>query len=265
MARRKLKKEEMRTDPFRQFLARTFAMTENSLEHHWQAYAAGFIAVVAAVAGIYYYIGYLHDKNDASSALLSEVIETSEAPVLKPGDPQREDYLKSGMKVFTNPEERSSELKKKIDELQAKGASDDQEKAARYLKAADLAMSGSQAEALKILDELEKDSSIRTVAIGLKARIAESQKDAAKAESLYTQLSKMNSDDLPEPMGLNLLGQFYERQGRKAEAVQAYEEALKKIETARKSNAENGPGKPPAPKNDQMESRLKDRVRELKA
>lgn len=265
MARRKLKKEEMRTDPFRQFLARTFAMTENSMEHHWQAYVAGFIIIVAAVAGIYYYIGYLQDKSAASSLLLSEVIETAEAPVLPAGDPQRADYLKNGMTVFTSAEERSAELRKKIDELNAKGASDDQEKAALYMKAANLAWSGSHAEALRILDELEKDSSFKPVVIGLKARIAESQKDAAKAEALFTQLSKLKSDDLPEPMGLTMLGQFYERQGKKPEAVQAYEEAIKRINSARKTDSAAKPGQPPAQKNDQMESRLKERVKELKA
>jgi len=265
MAGRKLKKEEMRRDPFREFLARTFAMTENSLEHHWQAYAGGFIVVIAAVAGIYYYIDHSAQKKDASSALMSEIVDTAEAPVLPAGAPERAEYLKNGMKVFTTSDERSAELRKKIDELNAKGASGYQEKGSLYLKASDLARAGSYSEAVKILDGLEKDSKFAPLALGLKARISELQNDPSKAESIYTQLSKIKGETFPEPMGLTMLGEFYERRGKKAEAVAAYEEALKVIAGKREKITDKKEQPQSMQQKDAMETKLRDRVKELKA
>jgi tetratricopeptide (TPR) repeat protein len=265
MAKRKLKKEEMRTDPFRKFLGKVFSTTELSLEHHWQAYIAALIVVIAAVSGIYYYIDYANQKKETASVLLSEVMDISQAPVLQAGDPQRADYLKAGLKVYTSQDERSADLKKKIDELDAKGASRYQEKTALYLKASDFARSGSYPDALKILDELEKDSVFKSSALELKARIYEAQNDSAKAESIYTQLSTLNSGNFPEPMGLSILAQFYERQGKKDEARKTCEEALKIIASKKEKPAvSKEPGPQPQPQKDSMESRLKDKVKELK-
>lgn len=266
MAGRKLKKVEMRRDPFREFLARTFTTTENSLEHHWQVYLAGFLIIVGAVAGIYYYIDHLQQKKDTSSALLSEIMDTADAPVLPAGDPQRADYLKNGMKVFGTTEERSSELKKKIDELGAKGSSDFQEKAASYLRASDLARTGSYPESLKLLEALERDNSFAALSLSLQARIHEAMGDQAKAESIFTRLSTLKNATLPAPMGLTLLAEFYERQGKKSEALKAYEDALKVISEAKALTPDKkDQASAQTQQRDSMETRLKDKVKELKA
>jgi len=270
MAGRKLKKEEMRTDPFREFLARTFTMTEHSLERHWQIYIMGFVVVVAAIAGIYYYVDYLKDKRDAASALLSEIIDTADATIIPSNDPKRADYLKNGMTVFSTADERSSELKKKTENLKSSGGSAFQQKAASYLRASDLAKAGSYDEALKILETLEKDSHFTALALSLQARICEARKDTAKAESFYTRLSALKTDSLPEPMGLFSLADFYERLGKKSEALKTYESALKVIEEQKAKPAEKMKKNPPAAQQqqqqqgDSLETRMRERIRELK-
>ena len=104
------------------------------------------------------------------------------------------------------------------------------------------------------------------LSLSLQARIHEAIGDTAKAETIFTRLSTLKSATLPSPMGLTLLAEFYERQGKKSEALKAYEDALKVISDAKVQPADKkDQAAAQSQQRDSMETRLKERVKELKA
>lgn len=269
MVKRKLKKEEIRKDPFREFLAKTFSEIETSLEVYWKYYLLGFGVIVLSVAGIYFYMENLQVKNEKNDLLVNEILEIADAPVMAKDNPERENYVKSGMKTYLSDDEKSSELYKKINELIANGPKKSQKNTAMMAKASDLARRGSYEESLKILDEIAKDERFKVSALQLKARIYEMQNDFAKAENFYKEISNLNAPDLPKPLGIEMLGEFYQRNNKKEEALKAYNEALKILQEEKAKIRENSK-MPPATfvlgngaDQDVLETKLKEKIGEL--
>lgn len=269
MVRRKLKKEEIRKDPFREFLAKTFSELETSLEVYWKYYLLGFGLIVLSVAGVYFYMENLQLKNEKNNLLVYEILEIADAPVMTKDNPERENYVKNGIKIYLTDEEKSSELNKKINELIANGPKKSQKNAALMAKASDLARKGSYEESLKILEEIAKDDRFKVSALQLKAKIYEIQNDFTKAENIYKEISNLNTADLPKPLGIKMLGEFYQRNNKKDDALKAYKNALKILQDEKAKIRESNK-KPPATlflgneaNQDLLESKLKEKIGEL--
>ncbi len=269
MIKRKLKKEEIRKDPFREFLGKAFSEIETSLEENWKAYLIGFAIVVLSVAAIYFYMEERQLKYEKNLLLVSEILEISDAPIMAKDNPDRQKYLNSGMKVYLSEEEKSEELNKKINEFMAGGPNKNQKSIVLMVKAADLAKKKSYDESLKILEEISKNSPFKVSALLLKAKIYEIQSDYSKEENVYKEISTLEAKDLPKPFGMEMLGEFYQKNGKKDEALKAYNEALKFLED-KKAKLKRNDNKPPETfilgndgNQDQLETRLKEKVREL--
>jgi tetratricopeptide (TPR) repeat protein len=266
MVKRKLKKEEIRKDPFREFLAKAFSEIETSLEVYWKYYLLGFGLVVLTVAGIYFYMEDRQLKNEKNELFVNEILEIADAPVMAKDNPERENYVKNGVKTYLTDDEKSSELNKKINELIANGPTKSQKNTVMMAKASDLARKGSYEESLKILDEIAKDDRFKVSALLLKAKIYEMQNDFAKAENVYKEISSVNTLDLPKPLGIEMLGEFYQRNNKKEEALKAYNDALKILQDEKAKIRENNK-KPPATfvlgneaNQDMLESKLKEKI-----
>lgn len=269
MVKRKLKKEEIRKDPFREFLAKTFSEIETSLEEYWKYYFAGFVVIVFLVAGIYFYMENKQIKNEKNNLLVNEILEISDSPVMAKDNPDRQKYLNNGLKTYLSEEEKSDELNKKINELMAGGANKSQKNIALMTKASDFARKGNYDESLKILEEISKDSRLKVSALILKAKIYEMQNDFTKAENIFKEISTIESEDLPKPLGIKMLGEFYERNGKKDEALKAYNDALKFLQDEKAKIKGNDRVLPVTfvlgneGNQDQLEAKLKEKIGEL--
>ncbi len=241
MQRRKLKKQEIRKDPFREFLAKTFTEIETSFETNWKSYLFGFIALIVAVALIYFYIQGVQLKKEKTSYLITQILETAQAPVLDKNDPIRDNYKKSQMKYFTSSDDKTTELKKQIKEFEDLSPSKDQKCAVMLAKASSDAKSGNYSEALKTLEEISRNSKYRPSALQMMANIYEIQKDNEKAENIYKELAKLNSPDLPKPIGLKLLADFYERQNKMDDAIKTYKDILTFMEQNKNKESKEPP------------------------
>lgn len=269
MVKRKLKKEEIRKDPFREFLAKTFSEIESSLEEYWKYYLIGFGLLVLIVAGVYFYMDNHQRKMEQNDLLVNEILEIADAPVMAKDNPDRERYVKSGMKTYLTDEERFSELNRKINELFANGPSKSQKNGSMMAKASLLAKRGNYDESLKIADEIFKDSRFKVSALMLKGRIYEIQNDFSKAEVVYKEISELNTNDLPKPLGLKFLGEFYQRNNKKDEALKAYNNVLKILQDEKANTKETMKIPPPTVmieggnEQDFLETKVREKIKEL--
>lgn len=241
MQKRRLKKQDIRKDLVREFLVKAFIEIETSLETHLKYYLIGFFVLVGAVTISYFFFQHLENKNERVSFMISKILEIADAPTIDKNDPKIKQYKDSGTKYFTNKEEKESELKKNIDEFLSLNPSKDQKCAINLLRAREEVRKGNFEEAIKIASDVAKNSKYKGFALHLLAQIYESKKDFEKAENTYKEISKLNTVDFPEPLGLTILADFYERQMRKKDALKTYEEALKILEKNKDKEATTPP------------------------
>jgi tetratricopeptide (TPR) repeat protein len=216
MASRRLSKQDMRQDQFRSLLSEVFVASIRSLETHWKFYLAGLAVVVASTAGAFAFWIHLQDKRAERSHRLNEVIEAFAAPV----GPPPSAGAAAGLN-FADEAKKSAEVEKRLKALEAEGSGGSGSLTVFY-RAVSLAREGKAKEAVAALEPAAKSRVLAPLALPLRGGLHETLGDYAKAEADFKALSELGSPTLPKGEGLWQLGQYYERRGEKAKALEAY-------------------------------------------
>jgi len=227
---KKLTKEEMRHDAFRDALTTAYRSVEHSLEHHWKLYLGGLVLfLLLFVIGQYAWY-QVRESRDAASFRVSQVAEAYSAPVLKADDKARETYRRQGTLYFDSEAARTEELQKRLTEAQKAGGPEADRRIVALYSAMAAARAGKPDDALALVAPLAGDKALGPVAVMFEARVREAKRDAAGAEAAWKKLSTMTGPGFPEGAGLDLLADYYERSGQPAKAREtwaALETALK--------------------------------------
>lgn len=220
MASRKLSKQEMRQDQFRSLLSEAFVASIRSLETHWKVYLAGLAVLVASAAGAFAFWTHLEDKKAERSHRLNEVIEAFAAPIGEAPAAGAASRLS-----FPDEAKKATEVEKRLKALEAEGTGGSGSLTAFY-QAISLARQGKAREAAVALEPAAKGGVLAPLALPMRGGLYETLGDFPKAEADFKALSQLEAATLPKGEGFWQLGQYYERRGEKAKAVEAY----KKIE-----------------------------------
>jgi tetratricopeptide (TPR) repeat protein len=246
MASRKLTKQQMREDQFRDALTEIYVGTLTHLERFWKAYLAGLLVVAAAGAGGWYLWNRHRESLQERQYLLSRVMEALNAPVGEKADAGASPNL-----TFPSEAARQKEVESRFQAF-SKEASGAARKTALLLEASSLLQKGKADEAVSRLSPLVSDGTYGPLALSLRAAAHEGAGRYDRAEADYKTLASLKSPLLPAGEGAWLLGQFYERRGQKEKALSAYEQAEKALPEAEE-------GKEPG-----LLQRVKKRVEALK-
>lgn len=247
---KRLTKEDMRHDAFRDMLTVAYRDVEGGLERHWRLYLAALVLLLAAFLGAKYAIDSLHARKDEASFRLAKVVEAYNAPVLAKDDPSRESFVRQGGVFFDSDAARAAEVTKRLDEA-AKTGGATQSMVALY-KAMAAARGGKVDEALSLAAPVTADPTAGPLAVMFVARLYEAKRQPDKAEEAWKKLAGMKSDLLPEGSAQALLGDYYDRAGNEAKAKEAFTAA----EAALKGKAAD---------DDPLLTRVKSRLEQLKA
>ena len=220
MASRKLTKQQMREDQFRDALTEIYVGTLRNLERFWKAYLVGVVVAAAAAAGGWVLWSQHREKVQERQYLLGQVMEAFEAPVGEKANPGEKRL------TFSSEQARRREVETRLGTLsrQASGAT---RKAAVLLEASSLLEKGRNDEAVSRLTPLVSDGIYGPLALSLRAAAHEGAGRYDRAEADYKALLSLKSPVLPPGEGAWLLGQYYERRGRQDKALQAYEQVEK--------------------------------------
>ena len=223
MTSKRLTKQEMREDQFRDLLSEFYFGVIRSIEEHWVNYVVGLVVLLGAIAGGFYLANRVQEQRAHASFLLSKVMEAYSAPVSEAPNPN------PAQLSFKSESAKTQEVATRLAALEkAKGAGDSGKLAAFY-QALSLADSGKVAEAEKALTPLVSDKSLAPVALQLRARMREAQGQWDQAESDWKALTTLKSGSWEDAEGWWLLGSFYERRNQKDKAVNAYEMVAKAL------------------------------------
>lgn len=227
---KKLTKDEMRHDAFRDALSTAYHTVEHRFETHWKLYLAGLgVLFGLLVAGMLTW-NHLQSRKGEASFLASRVVEAFDAPVLKADDPAREGYKRQGALFFDTEAARAAEVEKRLGEA-AKGPSHGPSAHVCTLyRAYAAARAGKADEALSLAAPLAADPELGPLAVMFEARVRESKRDAAGAEAAYKRLATLTGPGFPLGAGTAQLAEYYERTGDTAKAREQYaalESALK--------------------------------------
>ena len=225
MASKKLTKQEMRHDEFRDLLSEVYFGSVRHLENNWRAYVVALV-VVLVVGSVAYFVWYRSEsKNAEASYLLSQVIEAYNASVEEPAKDEKKSSLQL---TFKTDKEKDETINKRLGALQAKadGKSKD---LYDFYKALSLARAGQLAEAVSKITPLTKGGELQAQALTLRARLYESQSQWDKAEADWKALSALEGPTWPKGEGWYQLGQFYERRLQMDKAADCYEKASKSV------------------------------------
>ncbi len=249
---KKLTKQEMRQDAFRDFLSLAYKDVEQSLENHWKVYVAGLVAFLALLAGGMQAFNYYEARQDKASMRVAKVMEAFNAPVLAADDPARKELSSRQSLFFGTNQARDAEVTKRIEEALKGGGPSQTRDLVVLCKAEEAARAQRYDEAITVSDPLCGSSPLGEVAVMFQARVFEAAKKADKAEAAWKKVAAMKSLLLPDGSGQELLGEYYERAGDKAKAEDAYKSAQAVLA------AKCGD-------NDPMLARVKERLEQLKA
>lgn len=223
MASRKLTKQQMREDQFRDALTEVYVGTLTHLERHWRAYLVGLFVAAAAGAGGWYLWDRHREKVQERQYLLGQVMEALTAPVGEKADPGASRSLS-----FSSEQARQKEVESRFQAF-SKNASGAARKTAALLEAAALLQKGKADEAVSRLTPLVSDGTYGPLALSMRAAAHEGAGRYDRAEADYKALASLHSPLLPPGEGAWLLGQFYERRGQKDKALSAYQQAEKAL------------------------------------
>jgi len=219
---KKLTKEEMRHDAFRDALTTAYRSVEHSLEHHWKLYLGG-LALFLVLFLIGQYAWYrVRENRDAASFRVSRVTEAFSAPVLKADDRARDTYKRQGTLFFDSEAARADELQKRLGEAKTAGGPEADQRVVALYSAMAAARAGKTDDALTLVAPLAGDKALGPVAVMFEARVREAKRDAAGAEAAWKKLSTMTGPGFPEGSGLDLLAEYYERSGQPAKARETW-------------------------------------------
>lgn len=222
---KKLTKQDMRQDAFRDFLSLAYKDVEQSLEHHWKIYLAGLVVFLAALVGGMQAFHYVEARKDSASMRLAKVMEAFNAPVLSADDPSRKELSARQSLFFDSSQARDAEVTKRIEEALKGGGPVVTRNLTLLYKAEEASRAQRYDEAISISDPLCADPPADVLAVMLQARVFEAQKKADKAEAAWKKLSTMKSAVLPDGAAEELLGEYYERAGEAAKAEETYKAA----------------------------------------
>ncbi len=218
MAAKKLTKQEMRDDQFRDVLSELYFGALNTISENWRAFAVGFAAVLLLLAGAFYLWQAHLAKEARASYLLGQVMDAYNAPVEATPAQGRSSQLS-----FPSEAQRAQAVDTRLAAYQqAVGASSP---LALYYKALSQAQGGNASGAAATLDPVTKDAKLGSVALSLQARLYESQGQWDKAEADWKALTAISTPTWTKAEGFLALGAYYERRSMKDKAMQAYEQA----------------------------------------
>ncbi len=217
---KRLTKQDMRHDAFRDLLSTAYRDVEGGVERHWRLYLAGLVLCLAAFVGGKYLLDRVQARRDEASFRLSRVAEAFDAPVLAKDDPSRESFKRQGGVFYDSEAARAQEVSKRLDEA-AKDAGAAAPQVALY-RAMASARAGKLDEALAQVAPVTADPVAGPLALMLQARLYEAKRRPEKAEESWKKLAGAKSGLLPEGAAQLLLGEYYDRAGNDAKAKEAY-------------------------------------------
>ena len=225
MASKKLTKQDMRHDEFRDILSEIYFWSVKHLETYWKGYLTA-LAIILVAGSVGYFIWYRSEtKNAQASYLLARVIEAYNAPV---ETSDKNAAKKSAELSFKTDKEKDEAIKARLAELAPK-ANGSSSALCEFYKALSQAQDGQIADAVAKVTPLTKDGELAPQALTLRARLYEAQSQWDKAEADWKALAALDKPTWPKGEGWYSLGQFYERRLQLDKAEECYEKAAKSV------------------------------------
>jgi len=233
MAGKRLTKQQMREDQFRDALEEIiFGFLEN-IEKHTKGYLIGLVVAVLLIGGTLGFMRVRASRLEEGSFLLSKVMDAYSTPVGEAGK-------NAGAKGdnFKSETLKDKAIEQRISALKGVSGAGSSVKYAAFYQAMLKAKEGKLDEAVKLLSPLTRDRNIASLALSARARLYEASGKLKEAEKDWSTLAKGGYPGMPPGEGWWLLGSFYERTGQDQKAVDAYS----KIEAPEKSEKPVRPG-----------------------
>jgi len=219
MASKKLSKQQMREDEFRDVLGEVYFGTLNYVTEKWRTFAVGFVVVLLLLAGAFYLWQNQQAKAAHDSYLLGQVMEAYGAPV--------DAASKGGSSrlTFTSEGQRTQAVETRLSAYAQSAGAD--APLVVYYKALQQARTGNLSGATATVAPLAKDAKFAPVALSLRARLYEGQAQWDKAEADYKALTVSSTAAWTPADGWMALGEFYQRRGQKDKASDAFSQVEK--------------------------------------
>lgn len=217
MAGKRLTKQQMREDQFRDALEEIIFGFLDNVEKHARAYLIGLVVAILVIGGTLWFVRFRANRLEQGSFLLSRVVDAYSAPVDASGKKPR-----NGGDVFKNKSLKDKAIEQRISSLKEVRGAGSSLKYAEFYQAMLDARKGKVDEAIKLLSPLTGDSKIAPLALIARARLYESSGKLKKAEGDWTAIANGKYDGLAPGEGWWELGSFYERSGQVKKALQAY-------------------------------------------
>ncbi len=214
MASKKLSKQQMRDDEFRDVLAEVYFGAVNFITEKWRTFATGFVVVLLLLAGAFYLWQNQQAKAAHNSYLLGELMSAYNAPVTAASSGA------SSQLTFVTESGRTQAVESRLSAYAQSAGAD--APMAVYYKALLQARTGNLAGAATTVGPLVKDARLAPVALALRARLYEGQAQWDKAEADYKALTGLSTAAWTPADGWLALGEFYQRRGQKDKASDAF-------------------------------------------
>jgi len=229
MASKKLTKQEMRHDEFRDILSEVYFGSVKHLEAYWKAYLTALVTILVA-GSVGYFFWYRSESRSAqASYLLAQVIEAYNAPVEASDKNADKNAAKNPAALsFKSEKEKDEAIKARLADLTPK-ANGQSKPLCEFYKALSQARDGQIADAVAKVTPLTKDSELAPQALALRARLYEAQSQWDKAEADWKALAALDKPAWPKGEGWYVLGQYYERRLQLDKAAECYEKASKSV------------------------------------
>jgi tetratricopeptide (TPR) repeat protein len=219
MTSKRISKQEMREDQFRDLLSEVFIGSISAIERHWKAWLVGLVAALVMGAGGFYLWSQHLNKQAKSSLLLSQVMEAYNAPV---EEAKEQPSGRSSQLSFTSEALKMKEVGARLDRLEKVAGNSDAGDIAKLYAALGQANNGKVQDAIATVTSVVGDDEIAPLALNLRARLYESAGQWDKAEADWKSLAALTAAGWPKGEGLWQLGKFYERRSQKDKAIEAY-------------------------------------------
>jgi tetratricopeptide (TPR) repeat protein len=221
MSSKRLSKQEMREDEFRDVLAEVYFGALGYLTEKWKAFAIGFVVVLLMLAGAFYLWQNQQAKAAHSSFLLGQVMDAYNAPI--------EATPKGGPGQLSYPSEaqRAQAVETRLTAYSKEAGAGSP--MAVYYRALIQARAGNLSEATITVSALTKNAEFAPVAFSLRASLYEGQAQWDKAEADYKTLAGLTTPTWTPADGLMALGDYYERRGQKDKAADAFGQVEKAV------------------------------------
>jgi tetratricopeptide (TPR) repeat protein len=221
MSSKRITKQEMREDEFRDVLAEVYFGVLGYISQKRRVLAIGFVVVLLMLAGAFYLWQNNQAKAAHSSFLLGQLMDAYNAPI--------EATPKDGPGQLSYPSEaqRAQAVETRLTAYsQAAGTGSPM---AVYYRALMQARAGKLSDAVTTVTALTGKAEFAPVALSLRASLHEGQSQWDKAEADYKTLAGLTTPTWTPADGLMALGEFYERRGQKDKAADAFGQVEKAV------------------------------------